>query len=110
MRYCRYWRCKRSFWPEKRHYYYCSWDCRVADVGVDYERDYRGHQRSRDEHYDRGYWDGVRSQPVGPDMPPAVWKGLILLCHPDKYAQEPRLQAVADEVTRWLLMHRPSQN
>jgi hypothetical protein len=75
VRCCRYWRCKRPFWPEKRHYYYCSWDCRVADVGVDYARDYRGYQRDHDTHYDGGFWDGARVRPADVDIPPRHLEG-----------------------------------
>jgi hypothetical protein len=82
----------------------------MADIGADSGRDGRGYQWSSDQSYNRGYRGGVRSRPTRPDMPPAIWKGLILLCHPDKYMQEPGLQALAGEVTRWLLEHRPSQN
>jgi hypothetical protein len=34
---------------------------------------------------------------------------MLLLCHPDKYAQQPGLQPLANEVTRWLIEHRPLQ-
>ena len=110
VRRCRYWRCKRPFLPPKPHFYYCTWECRVADVGAGYARDYRGYQRDRDTHYDRGFWDGARARPADIDIPSGIWKGLIRLCHPDRYAQEPGLQALAGEVTRWLIEHRPSQN
>jgi hypothetical protein len=85
--------------------------CRGGGVGGGSDRQrVVGHAaRSSDQSYDRGYWAGTRARPERPDMPPAVWKGLILLCHPDKYAQEPGLQTLAGEVTRWLLEHRPCQ-
>jgi hypothetical protein len=105
MRRCRH--CQEWFEPEKLYYWYCSWDCRVADVGSDYQRDYRGHQRARDNTYDRGFWDGMRSGPMNSTIPPGIWKGLLLFCHPDKWQGEPGLVTLATEVTRWLLEHRP---
>jgi hypothetical protein len=107
MRRCRYHNCRQPFEPEKDFYYYCSWDCRVADVGPHYERDYRGYQRSGDQRYDRGYWDGMNAGPAGPEIPQGIWKGMMLFCHPDKWASEPGLVALAAEITRWLLDHRP---
>jgi hypothetical protein len=109
MRRCRYHNCRKPFEPEKDFYYYCSWDCRVADVGPHYERDYRGRQRSSDESYDRGYWDGARGRPTAQEIPPAIWKGMVLFCHPDRWQTEPGLAALAHEVTIWLLTHRPME-
>jgi hypothetical protein len=108
MRRCRYHKCRKSFYPEKDFYYYCSWGCLVADVGPNYERDYRGHQRERDRHYDRGWHDAWQSRRLTePTIPTGIWKGLLLFSHPDKHEQEPGLKTLAEEVTRWLLEHRP---
>ncbi len=107
MRRCRY--CGWEFQPAKSFYYYCTWECRVADVGPNYERDYRGHQRERDTHYDRGYNDGVRSGPMNTTIPPGIWKAAIQLVHPDRWADNPSLAALAHEVTIWLNQHRPQE-
>jgi hypothetical protein len=109
MRRCRYWKCRQPFTPQKDYYYYCSWDCRVADVGPNYERDSRGYQRDRDTHYDRGWNDAWRFRTASIDIPPGIWKGLLLFCHPDKWQGEPGLVTLATEVTRWLLEHRPPE-
>jgi hypothetical protein len=108
-RWCRYSNCRQPFTPEKDFYYYCSWDCRVADVGPNYARDYRGSQRNGDQRYDRGYWDGTRARPSAsaPEIPQGIWRGMVLFCHPDKWESEPGLMTLATEVTRWLLDHRP---
>jgi hypothetical protein len=107
MRRCRYRLCRKPFSPEKDFYYYCSWDCRVADVGAHYEKrtyDRQGQGRS----YDQGYWARTRARPATDlGIPKGIWKGMLLLCHPDKYAQEPGLQTLANEITRWLINHRP---
>jgi hypothetical protein len=109
-RYCRYRLCRQPFTPEKEFYYYCSWACRVADVGPHYERDYHGYQRSGDQRYDRGFWDGTRARPSGAEIPLPIWKGLVLFSHPDRWQGEPGLQTLAHEVTIWLLAHRPAAN
>jgi hypothetical protein len=108
MRRCRYRDCRQPFEPLKPHYYYCSWGCRVADVGPDYERDYRGYQRSREQHYNRGFWDGSRARPVVM-MPPHIWRVLAVLVHPDRWQQEPRLLSLSHEAMVWLNTHRPSE-
>jgi hypothetical protein len=108
MRRCRYSNCRRSFEPEKHFYFYCSWECRVADVGPHYERDYRGYQRSGDQRYDCGFWDGARARPTEPEIPPHIWKAAIVLVHPDRWHGEPSMQTLAHEVTVWLLEHRPA--
>jgi hypothetical protein len=109
MRRCRYWRCRKSFFPEKHFYFYCSWDCRVADVGADYGRDNRGYQRSSDERYDRGWNDAWRSKPPPTEtMPPHIWRALAVLVHPDRWQQEPGLLALSHEAMVWLNTHRPS--
>jgi hypothetical protein len=102
MRRCRYHSCRKLFEPAKHFYYYCSWDCRVADVGADY-------QRHRDQSYDRGYHDAWQAKTPGSEIPHGIWRGMILLCHPDKYEQEPGLKTLAGEITRWLLEHRPGE-
>jgi hypothetical protein len=109
MRRCRFYKCRKSFFPEKCFYFYCSWECRVADVGPNYEHDYRGHQRSRDEHYDRGFWDGTRAKPPGqPEMPPHIWKALAVLVHPDRWDNAPvGINELSHEAMIWLLDHRP---
>jgi len=94
VRRCRYWRCKRPFWPRKPNFHYCTWDCRVADVGADYARDYRGHQ--------------VRLADI--DILPGIWKALVVLVHPDRWQGTPALLPIAHEAMVWLLEHRPSQN
>jgi len=81
---CRH--CGRVYQPQRRYHYWCSWTCRVADVGAHHRR--------------------VASAAVL-QIPRGIWKGMLLLCHPDKYEHEPGLRAVAGEVTRWLLEHRP---
>jgi hypothetical protein len=106
---CRYHKCRQPFTPEKDFYYYCSWDCRVADVGSEYQRDFRGYQHSGDQHYDRGFWAGTRAQPSGLEIPQGIWKGLVLFSHPDKWQGEPGLATLAHEVTLWLLAHRPDE-
>jgi hypothetical protein len=106
MRQCRNPQCGQVFTPLKPFYVYCSWTCRVAHVGEHYE-DRRGWQRERHQSYDRGYWDGARARPVPPDMPQAIWKGLLLFSHPDRWQAEPGLLPLATEITRWLLDHRP---
>jgi hypothetical protein len=97
MRHCRYWRCKRQFWPAKSYFSYCSWDCRVADVGPDYQRDDRGHQRERDT-----------QPPLTETMPPDIWRALVMLVHPDRWQQEPRLLSLSHRAMVWLNTHRPS--
>jgi hypothetical protein len=107
---CRYYKYRQSFFPEKPFYSYCCWDCRVADIGPHYERDYRGHQRERDTHYDRGWNDAWRSKPPGqPEMPPHIWRALAVLVHPDPWQQEPGLLALSHEATVWLNTHRTSE-
>jgi hypothetical protein len=106
MRRCRYRLCGKWFDPPKPNYYFCSWNCRQAHVA---EHDYRGHRRSSDSSYDRGYTDAWRSQrSAGLYIPPGIWKGLLLFSHPDKWQSEPGLLTLANEVTRWLIEHRPS--
>jgi hypothetical protein len=46
-------------------------------VGADYQRDYRGYQRSSDERYDRGFPDGVRARPAALDIPPGMWANAV---------------------------------
>jgi hypothetical protein len=110
VRRCRNPKCGQYFAPPagKDFWVYCSWPCRVAHVGEHYE-DARGWQRERNQHYDRGYWAGVRSGPLNSTIPPGIWKGLLLFCHPDKWQGEPGLVTLATEVTRWLLEHRPPE-
>jgi hypothetical protein len=104
MRRCRYRNCRKPFTPEKDFYYYCSWDCRVADVGPHYERDYRGDQR-----YDRGWHDAWRAKPPPTEtMPPHIWRALAVLVHPDRWQQEPGLLALSHEAMVWLNAHRPN--
>jgi hypothetical protein len=108
MRRCRYHKCRQPFEPQKDFYFYCSWGCRVADVGSHYE-DGRGYQRERNEHYNRGYWDGVRSRPPTIGIPKPIWLKLLAFSHPDKWMSAATgIRETADEVTRWLLEHRPS--
>jgi hypothetical protein len=109
MRRCRYRQCGQSFWPKQPHYYFCSWACHQAHYADD-RNDYRGHQRSRDSAYDRGYTDGLRSGPMNTAIIPAhIWRGLLLFSHPDKWQGEPGLLTLANDVTRWLLQHRPRE-
>jgi hypothetical protein len=105
MRKCRYRPCRREFLPPKPNYYFCCYEHCQRHYA---EHDYRGYQRSGDQHYDRGFWDGARAQPPGQSsIPSGIWKGMLLFCHPDKHEQEPGLKTLADEITRWLLDHRP---
>jgi hypothetical protein len=108
MRRCRNPSCGHSFTPVKPYFYYCCWACRLAHVGEGHE-DRRGWQRERNAQYDRGFWDGNRAQPERLDIPPAIWKGLMRLSHPDKWQDEPGLLTLATDVTRWLLEHRPQE-
>jgi len=109
MRQCRNPLCRQAFMPLKPFYYYCSWACRVAHVGEDYAHDSRGYQQGRGQAYDRGFWDGTRLKPPTAEIPPGIWKGLMLFSHPDKWQLEPGLLPLASEITRWLLDHRPSE-
>jgi hypothetical protein len=106
MRTCRYRNCGQPFWPAKAHYYFCSWACHQAHY-ADTGNDYRGYERSRNESYDRGFWDGARARPPEVEIPPGIWRGLLLFCHPDKWEGEPGLLTLASDVTRWLLEHQP---
>ncbi len=106
MRRCRNPGCNQYFEPQKNFYAYCCWQCRVEHVGEHYE-DGRGWQRERNEQYDRGFWAGARARPAELDIPPGIWKGLLLFSHPDKWQGEPELVTLSTEVTRWLLAHRP---
>jgi hypothetical protein len=104
MRQCRNPRCHETFVPKKRYHYWCSWDCRVADVG----NDYRGYQREREQQYDRGFWDGTRARPSATTtMPPHIWKALAVLAHPDRWQTEPGLLDLSHEAMVWLNTHRP---
>jgi hypothetical protein len=85
------------FQPKKVFHYWCSWTCRQADP-----RDPRGHQRARAMASDRGSRDGLRTT-----IPPAIWKALVQLCHPDRWEGSAGLQALAHEASVWLLEHRP---
>jgi hypothetical protein len=105
MRRCRH--CRQEFEPTKPYYYYCSWPCRVADVGPNYEGDARGHQRSYDNAYDRGFNDGLRSGPMNPGIPAHIWKVLACLVHPDRWEDAPALKTIAHEAMVWLNAHRP---
>jgi hypothetical protein len=106
MRRCRYRACRREFWPPKPNYWFCSWEHHQLHHAAN---DSRGYSRQHDQSYDRGFWDGARAKPSEPsEMPVGIWKGLLLFSHPDKWQREPGLLALAGEVTRWLLDHRPS--
>jgi hypothetical protein len=45
----------------------------------------------------------VKLQLRGVEMPPKIWRQLLLLCHPDKH---PGGEVLAAQVTRWLLDQR----
>jgi hypothetical protein len=106
MRRCRYHLCGKIFEPAKRHFFWCSWECREASLAAN---DYRGSQRHADQRYDEGFADGVRARPDLPlDIPPGIWRGLLLFAHPDRWQGEPGLLALSHECTRWLLQHRPT--
>jgi hypothetical protein len=107
-RYCRWRECGRVFTPEKAYHYYCCWQHRVADVGPDYGRDDRGHQRSRDQSDDRGFGDGTRARPPAVEIPPQIWQALAALVHPDRWQGTPALLPIAHEAMVWLLAHRPA--
>jgi hypothetical protein len=107
MRRCRYRPCGKIFQPAQPSHHYCCWEHRVTDVGEHYERrpyDRQGHGDS----YDQGFWAGARARLGTAEIPPGIWRGMIFLCHPDRFASEPGLQTLAGEVTRWLLQHRPT--
>src|SRR5262245_28652226 len=110
MRTCRYRLCRQPFLPPKPNHYFCSWDCHekhYAEPG----HDYRGYQRGREQSYEHGFWDGVQAGPRPTvTIPPGIWKGLVALSHPDKWQIDPGLVALATEVTRWLLAHRPPES
>jgi hypothetical protein len=98
MRRCRYRKCGELFAPPKPNRWFCCWEHHQAHYA---QNDYRGYRRRSDESYDRGFWDGTRAKPPsGPKMPKGIFKAILLLCHPDKYEQEPGLQTIASEVTR----------
>ena len=107
MRHCRNPECRQSFEPAKDFYVYCSWACRVAHVG-EHDEDDRGHQRSRDQSYDRGFWGGARVRPLEVEIPPQIWQALAVLVHPDRWQGTPALLPIAHEAMVWLLAHRPA--
>jgi hypothetical protein len=78
----------------------------VAHVGEAHE-DRRGWQRERRDQYDRGYLDGLRAQPARLGIPPAIWKALATLVHPDRWQGTPALLASAHDAMVWLNQHRP---
>jgi hypothetical protein len=43
-------------------------------------------------------------------IPPGIWWAAIQLVHPDRWANDPSLAALAHEVTVWLNQHRPREN
>jgi hypothetical protein len=114
MRQCRYRLCGQPFWPVKPQYYFCSWDCHQAhhrEPG----HDYRGTQRSRETSYDLGfragydlgYLRGLDEAQHHSALSPELWRQMISLTHPDRYANTP-LACAADTCVRWLLAHRPA--
>jgi hypothetical protein len=106
MRRCRYRLCRQEFWPPKPNYYFCSWECHQAYY-AEPGHDYRGYQRSHDQSYERGFWDGARARPPDLEIPIHIWKAAMVLVHPDKWQGVPAMQALAHEVTVWLNQHRP---
>jgi hypothetical protein len=93
--------------PLKPSYWFCCWGHRQLHYA---QHDYRGSQRRTDQSYDRGYTDAWRqaTPPAELTIPTSIWRGMIFLCHPDKYASEPGLHTLAGEITKWLLDHRPA--
>jgi hypothetical protein len=101
MRVCR--RCGREFKPERAYYFWCSWTCRIADK--------RGGDAPGDPYrrgYDAGYRDGMANGQRQGSLPPAVWRGLLRVAHPDRYQGSP-LEGIAHDVTIWLLANRPPE-
>jgi hypothetical protein len=56
--------------------------------------------------YQDGFQAGYRSAQAESHLPPRLWQHMLVLVHPDHHEGSP-LQAMAAEVTRWLLTHRP---
>jgi hypothetical protein len=105
MRRCRYRLCGQYFMPAKPNYWFCCWEHCQAHYA---QHDYRGHQRERDTHYDRGWHDAWRSKPSPIEtIPPHIWRALVVLVHPDRWQQEPRLSALSHEAMVWLNTHKP---
>ena len=102
MRVCR--RCGRQFRPEKAYYHYCTWACLLAD-----ERMGRAFGDTWQEGYNTGFRDGVAQGQQQGLMPPAIWRALLSVAHPDRYQDSP-LAKSAHEVTVWLIQHRPRGN
>jgi hypothetical protein len=108
MRRCRYSLCRKPFQPEKHFHFYCSWECRVADVGAHYEK--RAYDRQvRDHSYDQGYWAGARAQSsADPILPPHLWKAFAVLVHPDRWGDVPEgIKALSHKRMVWLNAHKP---
>jgi len=109
IRRCRYRPCGKTFQPEKHFYCYCSWDCRIADVGeFDEKRSYD--QQGSDRSYDRGFWDGARARPSADVVLPAhLWKAFAVLVHPDRWGDAPDgIKALSHECMVWLNTHNPA--
>ena len=70
----------------------------------------QGTRTTRRTTYEMGYTDGFQvgyhAGQAKPYLPPALWKHILVLVHPDHPEGSP-LHPMAAEVTRWLLMHRP---
>jgi hypothetical protein len=94
--------CGRRFQPIKSDYFWCSWDCRQADGE---ERGYHSAGNIWQAGYDAGYKDGLN---VHPSLPLPLWRAMIRMAHPDMHQASP-LEPIANEVTRWLLEHRPQE-
>jgi hypothetical protein len=99
MRACR--GCGRQFRPDKASHHYCTWACLLAHA--------RGRGASGStwqEGYDAGYRAGLAQAHQQRWMPPAIWRALMSVAHPDRHQDSPLAQT-AHEVTVWLIQHRP---
>jgi hypothetical protein len=93
-------RCKQVFTPIQPYHQLC-WPCWHVEHADD-EPDASADEAAWHAGYQAGYQAGRREG----EMPPAIFKGLLRLCHPDGYSGS-TLEPLAHELTVWLLSHRP---
>jgi hypothetical protein len=102
VRTCRY--CRKPFVPLKPHYWWCSLACRDASAqragGSTYDQGYR-------DGFTAGYTRGLADSRQSAVLSPELWRQMISLTHPDRYAGT-ALACAADTCVRWLLEHRPT--
>jgi hypothetical protein len=99
MRVCR--GCGQLFRPEKPYYHYCTWACRRAHA-----RQSGAYGDAWQKGYHAGFRDGVAQVQQQGFMPPAIWRALMSVAHPDRYQGSP-LAMTAHKATVWLIQHRP---